>query len=261
MKIKGFSRKNLCIPYALFLLLFIILPLIIIVVYTFTDKSWNFTFDNIVKFFTRSEYITAVLISLGIGLFATAACLLIGYPVAYILSKKVNKRGMTIMTLFILPMWMNFLLRTLATRGIFDFLGITPGYFTTIFGMVYNFLPFMILPIYTQLTKIDKSYIEASVDLGANRVQAFFKTTVPLSFPGVMSGILMVFMPSISTFVISDMLSRNTIQLFGNLINLAYKNDEWHFAAALSMLMLIIIMISTLLTNKFGKEDARTTLW
>ena len=260
-KIKAFSRKNLCIPYALFLIMFVIIPLLVILVYAFTDKDWNFTFENIAKFFTRGEYLTAVFKSIGIGALCTAFCVLLGYPVAYILSKKNSRRGLTLITLFILPMWMNFLLRTLATRGIFDFMGVSPGYFTTIFGMIYNFLPFMILPVYTQLCKIDKSYIEASMDLGAGPVKAFFRTTVPLSLPGVMSGMLMVFMPCISTFVISDMMSRNTIQLFGNLINLAYKTSEWNFAAALSMIMLVIILISTLLVNKFSKDEERSGLW
>ena len=256
-----FRRKDIGIPYFLFLLLFVVFPIVIIAVYSVTDKDWNFTPDNFLMIFTRAEAMTAIVKSVGVGMVATAFCLLIGYPVAYFLSQKKGKRGATLMTLFILPMWMNFLLRTLAMRGIFDFLQLTPGYFTTMFGMVYNFLPFMILPIYNQLCKIDKSYLEASKDLGANTATVFLKTVVPLSLPGVFSGITMVFMPCISTFVISDMLSRNTIQLFGNLINQAYKMDQWNYAAALSTLMLVIIFISTVVTGRISKEEENKSLW
>lgn len=261
MKKLRFQRKYVGVPYFLFLILFVVLPILIICVYAFTDKDWHFTFENFALIFTRAEAMTAVVKSIGVGLVSTAACLLIGYPVAYFLATNFKKKGGVLMTLFILPMWMNFLLRTLAMRGIFDYLRITPGYFTTMLGMVYNFLPFMILPIYNQLAKMDKSYIEAAKDLGCNNREVFFKTVVPLSMPGVMSGITMVFMPCISTFVISDMLSRNTIQLFGNLINQAYKMDQWNYAAALSTLMLVVILISTLVTNRLSKEEEKKSLW
>ncbi len=261
MKKLRFQRRYIGIPYYLFLIMFVILPILIICVYAFTDKDWNFTLENFGMIFTRAEAMTAVVKSLGVGLVATAFCLLIGYPVAYFLSKLKGKRGLTLMTLFILPMWMNFLLRTLAMRGIFDYLRLTPGYFTTMFGMIYNFLPFMILPIYNQLCKIDPSLLEASKDLGANDRRVFFKTVIPLSMPGVMSGITMVFMPCISTFVISDMLSRNTIQLFGNLINQAYKMDQWNYAASLSTLMLVVIFISTVIQGKLSKGEEQNALW
>lgn len=256
-----FQRRQIGIPYFLFLILFVVLPILIICVYAFTDKSWHFTFQNFGMIFTKSEPLTAIVKSVGVGLATTALCLLIGYPVAYLLSKLEGKRGVVLMVLFILPMWMNFLLRTLAMRGIFDFFSWKPGYFTTMLGMVYNFLPFMILPVYNQLCKTDQSLVEASKDLGASNWGAFWKTVVPLSAPGISSGITMVFMPCISTFVISDMLSRNTIQLFGNIINQAYKLDQWNYAAALSTLMLIVILISTVITDRVSGREEKDSLW
>ena len=187
-------------------------------------------------------------------------CLLIAYPVAYAIAHSKIKNKSTLLLLFIVPMWVNFVLRINALKEFFVWIGTYNksdawNVTNTIIGMVYDFLPFMILPIYNQLCKIDKSYLEASKDLGANTATVFLKTVVPLSMPGVLSGITMVFMPCISTFGISDMLSRNTIQLFGNLINQAYKMDQWNYAAALSTLMLVIIFFSTVITGRKSKEE------
>jgi len=251
------KRKHLGIPYVVFMLLFVIIPLIIIAVYAFTDENMHFTLANFGKFFTDSESISAFIYSVWIGLITTFFCLIIGYPIAYILStRKFFKSGVFII-LFITPMWINFLLRTLATREIFVFLNMPLGEFTSILGMVYNFLPFMILPIYTVLLKMDKSYIEAAQDLGANSFQVFIKVIIPLSIPGVISGIIMVFMPTISTFVISDLLSRNTMQLFGNLINLYFMGTPyWNYGAALAFIMLLIVGVSMFFMTKVEKEDA-----
>lgn len=258
MKRLTIKRKNLGIPYALFMLMFIVVPLILIGLYAFTDEYFHFTFGNFAKFFSDIEAISAFIYSIWIGFLTTFFCLIIGYPIAYILStNKFFKKSGVFIVLFILPMWINFLLRTLATREIFTFLNLPFGELTAIIGMVYNFLPFMILPIYTTLLKMDRSYIEAAQDLGASPIKVFLKVIFPLSIPGVLSGILMVFMPTISTFVISDLLSRNTMQLFGNLINLYFMGTPyWNYGAALAFIMLIIIGVAMYFVRRFDKDDA-----
>lgn len=257
MKNITISRKNLSIPYAVFLFLFIIVPLMLIIYYAFTDNiTGKFTFDNFLRFVTEKESRSAFIMSVWIGLVTTVLCLLIGYPVAFILARTKIVKTKALIVLFILPMWVSFLLRTLATRSLFEYLRIPMGDFTTIFGMVYNFLPFMILPVYTTLLKMDKNLIEAAQDLGANNFNTFFKVVVPLSLPGIMSGVLMVFMPTISTYAIADLLSRNSLQLFGNLIkDYMITVQNWNYASALSLVMLMIVGISMIFTNKDKKEE------
>ena len=182
-------------------------------------------------------------------------CILIGYPAAWILAnKKLNRSAVTIV-LFILPMWINALMRTLATAELFNMLGVTLGKGTLLYGMVYDYLPFMIYPIYNTLSKMDKSYAEAAEDLGATPWQVFTKVTVPLSMPGVTSGILMVFMPTVSTFAISEFLTNNKIKLFGTIIQENINSSMWNYGAALAFIMLIIIGISTLFQ---GDEETST---
>lgn len=254
---KVFSRKTLSIPYGVFLTLFVVIPLILIVFYAFTDKDGNVTIENFVAFFGNGEAINAFLYSVYVAVITTACCLVIAFPVALVLSNpKLNSSKVTIV-LFILPMWMNFLLRTLAIREMFFFIDVRLGEFTTILGMIYNFLPFMILPIYTSLLKIDKSYAEAAEDLGATPLEVLFKITIPLSVPGIMSGVLMVFMPSVSTFVISDLLSVGRIQLLGNLINLNFTTgNNWNYGSAISLVLLILIALTMLITDRKEKENA-----
>lgn len=257
-----FSRKTLSIPYGIFLAVFIVIPLILIVFYAFTDREGNVTFSNFVSFFSNGEAINAFLYSVYVAVITTVCCLVLAFPVALILSNpKLNKSKVTVV-LFILPMWMNFLLRTLAIREMFFFADIRLGEFTTILGMVYNFLPFMILPIYNSLTKIDKSYSEAAEDLGATPLHVLIKVTIPLSVPGIMSGVLMVFMPSISTFVISDLLSVGRIQLLGNLINLNFTTgNNWNYGSAISLILLILIGITMFITDQKETEKAGGGLW
>jgi spermidine/putrescine transport system permease protein len=233
------------------LLLFIIVPALLILFYAFTDANNHFTFDNFLRFFTESGTRSSFIMSVWVGILTTAVCIAIGYPVAFILARTKVFKAKGLIVLFILPMWVNFLLRTLATRTLFESLGISPGLGTTIFGMVYNFVPFMILPIYTTLLKMDQSYIEAAQDLGANNVTSFFKVTLPLSLPGMLSGVLMVFMPTISTYAIADILSRNTLQLFGNLIKDYMYIPNWNYASALAVIMLIIVGVAM----AFGSRD------
>lgn len=235
------------LPYSIFLLLFVALPLILIAVYALRDSSGAFTLSNIAAFFTDPKIVNPFLVSLEVALENTAICILIGYPVAYILADKSLNRSAVTALLFVLPMWINALMRTIATAEIFAVMGVGLGKGTLLFGMAYDYLPFMIYPIYTVLSKMDRSYIEAAQDLGANPVQVFFKITLPLSMPGVMSGVMMVFMPTVSTFAISEILTNNTIQLFGTIIQENFNNLMWNQGAALSFVMLIIIGLTTLI--------------
>ncbi|MBO4768482.1 MAG: ABC transporter permease, partial [Bacteroidales bacterium] len=186
----------------------------------------------------------------------TLLCVLIGYPAAYILADTKRNRSAVTVVLFILPMWINALMRTLATAELFNMAGIPLGKGTLLFGMCYDYLPFMIYPIYNQLKKMDKSYSEAAQDLGATPSQVFRKVTLPLSMPGVWSGVMMVFMPTVSTFAISEFLTNNKIKLFGTIIQENINNSMWNYGAALSLIMLVIIGITTLLQGDSNQGEA-----
>ena len=209
--------------------------------------------------------------SLKLALISTLLCLLIGYPTAYIISKTKASRQGTLLMLAIVPMWMNFLLRTYAWSAILGRNGVINTIITSLgfspinilytdtavlLGMVYNFLPFMILPIYTILSKMDQDLINAAKDLGANSRQVFTKIILPLSVPGVASGITMVFMPAVSTFVISKLLGGGQFMLIGNLIEQQFMSvGDWHFGSAISIFMMIVILISMAILNKFSDES------
>ena len=211
-------RSSWGVPYFIFMLFFVLAPLVIMVWYAFTDAQGHLTFYNIAEFFQESEAVNTLVYSVGIAIINTALCILIGYPAAYFLSNsKINKSSILVV-LFLLPMLINVLVRTLATVALFGWMKIPLGQGTLIFGMVYNYLPFMILPIYNVLAKLDKSYSEAAQDLGASPVRVFLKVTLPLSVPGILSGVMMVFMPTISTFAIAELLTMNNIKLFGTII-------------------------------------------
>lgn len=250
------KRSGWALPYTIFLLLFVVLPLVLIAVYALTDSMGHFTLNNLSSFFTEAKIVNAFLVSLEVAIENTVICILVGYPVAYILAdKSLNKSAVTAV-LFILPMWINALMRTIATAEIFNAFGIGLGKGTLLFGMAYDYLPFMIYPIYNMLNKMDPSYKEAAQDLGASPVKVFFKVTLPLSMPGIVSGVMMVFMPTVSTFAISEILTNNTIQLFGSVIQDQFNNLMWNQGAALSLVMLIIIGISTVVSGQKGDDAA-----
>ena len=244
-------RRNWGIPYALFMLVFVVIPLLLIVYFAFTNEEGAFTFENFKKFIQHPEALNTFLYSIGIAIITTVACILLGYPAAYILSQKDFKAGKTMVVLFILPMWVNILIRTLATVALFDFLKLPLGEGALIFGMIYNFLPFMIYPIYNTLQKMDQSLIEAAQDLGANPIKVFTKVILPLSMPGVTSGIIMVFMPTVSTFAIAELLTMNNVKLFGTTVQENIYNGMWNYGAALSLIMLLLIG----LTSLFGNDE------
>ncbi|NME83069.1 ABC transporter permease [Clostridium sp. SM-530-WT-3G] len=269
-------------PYFAWSAIFIVIPLLIVLFFSFTvktDSGYVFSLENYQRLMA-SQYISIFLRSVWLALISTVACLIIGYPIAYIISKmKPSKRNFLIM-LFILPMWMNFLLRTYAwvpilgkTGLVNTFLGkfgIQPIWFlyndfAVLLGMVYNFLPFMVLPLYTTLIKMDINLVNAAADLGANRFQIFKKVILPLSIPGIFSGITMVFMPAVSTFVISRLLGGGQYMLLGNLIEQQYTTmGDWNFGSAISIFMMIIILIFMAISSKFdgtSKTEGGGQLW
>ena len=249
------KRSSWALPYFIFLVLFVVLPLLLIVLYALQDGAGNFTLRNITKFFTDKDALSTFALSIEVAIENTLLCVLIGYPAAYILAdNKLNRSAVTVV-LFILPMWINALMRTLATAELFNMAGIPLGKGTLLFGMCYDYLPFMIYPIYNQLKKMDPSYSEAAQDLGATPGQVFRKVTLPLSMPGVWSGVMMVFMPTVSTFAISEFLTNNKIKLFGTIIQENINNSMWNYGAALSLVMLLIIGLTTLLQRDSQAEE------
>ena len=261
-----FKRSQLSIPYAIFLILFVLLPLILILYYAFTDANGQFCyFDNFVNFFADNSKLSTLIISIVIGAINTIICLLSGYPIAYLLANKKYNKSKIMILLFIMPMWINFVLRTAATRDLLGALGITGGnmpYLAVMIGMVYNYLPFTILPLYTTMLKMDKSVIEASSDLGARPFKQFTKAIIPMSMPGIVSAATMVFMPTMSSYVIADVLGERKIQLLGNLIDLSFNHSMWNNGSTISVIMLVILGISILCTKNVKSEDnTRGGIW
>ena len=244
------KRSSWSIPYLVFLTVFVVLPLILVVVYAFQDSYGHFSLANITKFFSDSDAMGTFALSMEVAIENTLICILLGYPAAWILANRNLNRSAVTVVLFILPMWINALMRTLATAELFNMLGISLGKGTLLFGMAYDYLPFMIYPIYNVLNKMDKSYAEAAQDLGATPWQVFWKVIVPLSMPGVTSGIMMVFMPTVSTFAISEFLTNNKIKLFGTIIQENINSSMWNYGAALALIMLIIIGITSLFNDR-----------
>ncbi len=262
-------------PYLIWSIAFIIIPLLMVFYYGLTDKDGAFTFENITAI-TTPEHMKALGIALLLSLISTVICLLLAYPLAMILANMNGNKDRFIVLIFILPMWMNFLLRTLAWQTLLERSGVinqvlellhlpaleiinTP--YAIILGMVYNFLPFMILPIYNVLNKIDKNVINAAKDLGANNVRTFLSITLPLSVPGIISGITMVFVPALTTFIISNLLGGSKILLIGNVIEQEFlQTSNWHLGSGLSMVLMLFIIISMIITAIFDKDGEGSAL-
>lgn len=252
-----FSRKNLCIPYALFLVLFVIAPVLVILYYAFTNGEGSFTLKNLVGFFTSANTIGTLIYSMAVAFVVTVLCLVIAYPVAYILSKSRVSRRNGLLILFIIPMWINFTLRVTALKEVLSVIEGNLAYYpfiNTVIGQTYDFLPFMILPIYTALIKLDKDLEEAASDLGANDVKTFLKVTLPLSMPGVISGIMMVFLPAMTNYVILDILYNSTY-IMGSLIGSYFSSYNWHTGSMISIVLLVIVFAAALITNKYTDID------
>lgn len=250
------TRSVFSYPYILFMLIFIVIPLVLILINAFMVNQ-KLSLGNFIALLNDGASLSTLLTSILVGIVTTSCCLLIGYPVAYILSKKSS--GRLIILLFLLPMWVNFLIRTLATRAIFEAMGVSLGMGTVIFGMIYNFLPFMILPLHTTLSNIDKSYSEAAQDLGASPTIVFIKTILPLSLPGIISGITMVFIPTITAFAISQLLGGT--YLFGDSIYNKFNHGMYGVGSVMSLLMLILVLLSNFFIGKTNKGEAAKNLW
>ena len=283
---KNNRLSRFAIPYVIWMALFVVAPILIVVIYAFSSASGGFTLDN---FAQMGGYAAVFGRSFKLALIATAICLLMGYPVAYLLSREGESFRRTAMVLIMLPMWMNFLLRTyswmtiLENNGLLNQLlqklgiialynhltGSNLEYFTMIdtqgavvLGMVYNYLPFMILPIYSVICKLDHSLLEAARDLGANTLTVFRKVILPLSLPGVLSGITMVFVPSVSTFAISRMLGGGTELLLGDLIERQFLGGAYNpqLGAAISLVMMVIVVVCMLVMNRFGEGEEQAVM-
>ncbi len=269
------NKKMLSLPYLFWCAAFILIPLFMVVYYGITDKTGAFTLENICAIAT-AEHSKALWISILLSLISTLICLLLAYPLALILAHmNVNQHSFVVL-IFILPMWMNFLLRTMAWQTLLEKSGVinsvleflhlpalniinTPS--AIILGMVYNFLPFMVLPIYNSLTKIDPNVINAAKDLGANGFDTFIRVTLPLSVPGIISGITMVFVPALTTFVISTLLGGSKILLIGNVIEQEFtQTGNWHLGSGLSIVLMIFILFNMILSAIFDKDGEGNTL-
>ena len=254
-----FSRKTLGIPYAVFLILFVIAPLLVIVYYAFTNGSGQFTAANFTGFFTDPNTLGTLLYSFAISAVTTVVCLLIAYPTAYILAKSGLKAKSVVLMILIMPMWINFSLRITALKEILSFLEGNLAYypfFNTIVGMTYDFLPFMILPIYNTISRLDDSLLEAASDLGAGRGQAFLKITLPLSVPGIISGVSMVFLPAMTNYVILDMLYNSTY-IMGSLIGSYFNSYNWHAGSMIALVLLLIICLFTFFSGSLRDDKKR----
>lgn len=259
-------------PHIVWSVMFILAPLAFVLFFAFTKPGegggYSFTFENIGAL---SQYSGIFFTSVGFALIATAVCLLIGYPLAYCMAKTSERTRTILMVLLMLPMWISLLIRTYSLMALLDNGGIVSSFLVrlgfqkltfigtdgaVILGMIYDFLPYMVLPIYTTMTKLDKRYIEAATDLGCNSFQTLFKVILPLTVPGIVSGITMVFVPSISTFYISQKLGGGRFDLIGDTIERQFKNAvTYHTGAAVSLVMMILILVSLAIMNKFSDSE------
>lgn len=275
--------RNMVYPYVAWIAVMIVAPMLMIVLYAFTTAgndvtTIRFTLDNFARFFSDQVFLDVLWRSLFIAVITTIICVLAGYPIAYAIAQRSEKSNMFWVLVITMPTWINMMVRTYAWVGILQdgglinsllgLFGIGPfkmmyTTFAVVLGMVYNFIPFMILQIHTSLTKMDKSYLEAAADLGANKVQSFLRVTLPLSLPGVLSGITLVFLPAVSSFFIPKLLGGGQYVLIGNVIETQFlTSGDWNFGSAISLIMAVIIMISMYITRKVdtdpaarGKED------
>ena len=263
-------EKLATVPHIVWIVLFIVGPMLFVLYFAFTDKNNHFSFSNIGQL---TNYWRIFLISVGFALIATVVCLLIGYPLAYFMARSKPSTQKILMILLMLPMWVSLLIRTYSLMTLLDNGGLINGLlkamglkpvtmigtgWAVVLGMIYDFLPYMVLPIYTSISKLDNRYLEAAADLGCNPLQTIFRVVLPLTAPGILSGVTMVFVPSISTFYISQKLGGGKLELIGDTIERQFKQataNAYHVGAALSLVMMILILISTLFMNKISDDE------
>ncbi|MDE5965786.1 MAG: ABC transporter permease [Lachnospiraceae bacterium] len=252
-----FTRKQLAIPYMVFLLLFVVMPLLVIIYFAFTNGDGQFTIANLITFFTNANTMGTLVYSAAVSVVSTLTCLLLAYPAAYILARGPWKHKSVLMMIFVLPMWINFTLRITALKEMLSVLEENLAYYpfwNTVIGMTYDFLPFMILPIYSTLVKLDDSLLEAAADLGAAPWQIFLKVTLPLSVPGIVSGVMMVFLPSMTNYVVLDMLYNSTY-IMGSLIGSYFSADDWHNGSMIALILLTIIFTVSVVAGRYEDEN------
>ena len=264
--------KHFSIPYIVWMAIFVVAPVLLVVGYAFTTSDGTITLDN---FAAMGRFSTVFIRSFQLAFISTIICIVLGYPIAYILSREGPRLQRLMIMLIILPMWMNFLLRTYAWMSILENTGLlnrllsaiglptlniinTPA--AVVIGMVYNFLPFMILPIYSVIIKIDRSLFEAAQDLGANTFSVFYKLVFPLSLPGVLSGVMMVFVPAVSTFVITQLLGGGMVMMLGDLIEMQFLGTAYNpqLGSAIALVMMLIVILFMYVVNKFGQGEERS---
>lgn len=257
-------RKGLCIPFVLFEILFVIRPRLFIVYYAFTDSKGYFTFQAFTDFFSNRTKLNVLFVSLLIGLVTTIICRLIGFPIAWILAGKDFKSSSVFVRLFVIPRWINFVLRTGALRDllnvVYGWFGKSTGelpYLSAIIGLVTDYLPFTIIPLHSTLLKLDHSQIEAAKDLGCNPFHTFTRSIIPQARPGIISACRMVFRPTISSYVITDVRSERQLMLFGNSIETSFSNSDWEGGSFMALIRLVIIFITRLITKKFNDKSEK----
>ena len=268
-KVRRFNfRGSLCIPYGVFMALFVVFPLLLIFYFAFTDANGQFTLSNWGTIFSEAHNWKVIGVTFLIAAITTFFCVLIGYPIAYLLSNKKYNKNKVLVYIFLLPMWINFVIRTIGLKALINglaqaVLGVdltaSYPYVAIVIGMVYDYLPFAILPLYNQMLKMDKNQIEAAADLGANPAQVFVKNIIPMTIPGIVSACMMTFMPTMSSYVIANKMSENNVQITGNLI------EQWfgpnvspisnHVGSTLSLVMLAIIGVSLVIEKTLTRKD------
>ena len=264
-------------PYALFMVLFVVLPLLLVVFYAFTDTNGNFTFSNWKEVFTEPYNLKVIGRTFLLSGISTVVCLLIAYPIAYLLSNKKYNKNKILVYIFLLPMWINFVVRTMGLKDLLN--GVTKlwfgenitsthKYLSIVIGMVYDYLPFAILPLYNQMLKMDKNQIEAAADLGANPAQVFVKNIIPMTIPGIVSACMMTFMPTMSSFVIADYMSERSLMIIGGLINdwfnVSYSETANNVGSVISLMMLFIIGITLVIekaVTRKEEESKKVGIW
>ena len=264
-------RGSLCIPYGVFMALFVVFPLLLIFYYAFTNEKGIISFENWGTVFTSSENWKVIGVTFIIAAITTVLCIIIAYPIAYLLSNSKYNKNKVLVYIFLLPMWINFVIRTIGLKALINWLSSTlfgqdltasQPYIAIVIGMVYDYLPFAILPLYNQMLKMDKNQIEAAADLGANPAQVFVKNIIPMTIPGIVSAATMTFMPTMSAYIIANKMSENKTKIIGNLIEYWFGESTSaisnHVGSVLSLVMLIIIGLS-IVVEKLGskKDDAR----
>ena len=252
-----FTRSKLAIPYIIYMVVFVVLPLLVVCYYAFTGEDGNLTIDNFRNFLTNSKTMGTLFYSVVIAFCNTVVCLVLAYPTAYILAKGPFKRSDILLVIFVMPMWINFTLRITALKEVLSTLEGNLAFhpfFNTVLCMVYDFMPFMIMPLYTSLSKLDDNVLEAASDLGAKPWQIIIKLVIPMSMPGIISGVTMVFLPAMTNYVVLDMVYNSTF-IMGSLIGSYFSSYDWHNGSMISVILLLLIFAISAFSSKLSKEE------